>query len=310
MTWRECCLVELGSLGDADLGGDPFLGRGNFRGRNDERNGGSIEFDNVEFRWLFSVQNFMQLAQILDFLPVDLFDDQSLEFAHVSGEAVVFHTGEDDNVLVFAEETFGDVVGEKLAKTLVFEVEGGEEIEVERLEDKACEEGVARSFFVSDGMDAGEGEGLQGDFLFELLAIAHEGEGHFVPGKLAFHDFVHVHKFGADADIAGAVDGVAINGEEDIAPLKNAIGRTFRDDIGDEDSFAALGHVVGLAHGGVEESEGSDAEIHVVIVRTIFDILEEAVHDRSRDDISDVVGLSVALEGDTYHLAVLDDWTS
>lgn len=299
-------LVELGCLGHADLGHDPFLGGGDFRGGNDQGNESSVELNDVKLRRVFGIEGFVKLSEVLDFDTIDLLDNEAFEFAHMSSEAVVFDTGENNDIFMFPEEPFGDIVGEELAEASIVEVEGCEEIEVQRLEDETGIKAVSGSFLIADRVNSREGKGLQGELFLDFFSVAKEGEGDFISGKFPFHDFVHVDEFGADADVAGAVDFIAVDREKDIAALKNVVGGALGDDIGDENSFTVGRHVVGLAHGWVEKGEGVDADVHVVIVGPVFDILEEAVYHWCGDNIANIVGLRVPLKSDSNDFAILD----
>ena len=141
----------------------------------------------------------------------------------MGGKPVIFDAGKDYDILIFAEVPLGDVVSEKLAKTPIVEVKGGEEIEVEWLENESRVEGVARDLLVLNGVDSGIGESLEGDFLIQLLSFAKDGECNLVSGEFALDNFIHVDEFGPDTNVSCAVDFILIDGQEDVTTLKNPI---------------------------------------------------------------------------------------
>lgn len=67
---------------------------------------------------------------------------------------------EDDDVFLFLKDSFGDVVGVEAPDGDIAEFGGGEEVGIERLEDEAGEDDVARSFLVLDGIHTGVREGF------------------------------------------------------------------------------------------------------------------------------------------------------
>ena len=78
-------------------------------------------------------------------------------------------------------------------------------------------------------------------------------------------------------------------------------------DVGDEDALAVVRELEGFAHGGVVKGELGYAEFRVVVVGAVLDVLQEAFHDGSGNDVAGVVRLAEALEGDADGLAVLED---
>ncbi len=75
-----------------------------------------------------------------------------------------------------------------------------------------------------------------------------------------------------DGDLAGGVNVVAIEGDDDVAGFEDAIDRAGGDDGGDEDAFCIVVEAEGFTHGWVVEWEVGCAEFYVVVVGTVFDV--------------------------------------
>ncbi len=183
-------LCEVFEVGDVVVVLDAFGGGGDFGGGDDDGAVCAVEFDGVEFGWIFLVEEFVGLFEAGDFGAVNFFYGEAGEVVDLRGDLVGEDLGEDDDVFEFLEEAFGDVVGVEAADSDVGEFGCGEEVGIEGLEDEAGEDDVAGFGFVFDGVHAGGREGFEGDFDVVPRAFAEEADGDGIACEFAFDDFV------------------------------------------------------------------------------------------------------------------------
>ena len=94
------------------------------------------------------MEQFVGVGEVADFDAVDLVHGEAGEIAELAGDRIALDAGEHDDVLVFFKQPLGHVVGVEAAHGDVFELGGGEEIGVQRLENEPGEDDVAGLFLI------------------------------------------------------------------------------------------------------------------------------------------------------------------
>ena len=109
------------------------------------------------------MEQFVGVVQVADRGSVDFLHGQPCFDIDLRGDGIRLDLSEDHDVLLFLEDALGDVVRVKAADGDVLELRGGEKVGVKRLEDKPCEDDVARLLFILDRIHAGSCERLERD---------------------------------------------------------------------------------------------------------------------------------------------------
>lgn len=81
--------------------GDAAVGGLDFGGRDDDWSVGAVEFDDMEWRWVFGMEELVGLFEAGDLDAIDFVDGEAGEVAELAGDRVAFDASEDDDVLLF-----------------------------------------------------------------------------------------------------------------------------------------------------------------------------------------------------------------
>ena len=261
----------------------------------------------MKFRGFARVEQLVGVLQIRDLDAIDFMHHKARKVTELAGDRIAFNAGEDDDVFVFFKQAFGDVVGVKTAHGDIIKFGACEEVGVERLEYQTGENHVARGFLVFDGIHSRPMKGLERYVHVVPRSVAEVADGDLISGKFPFDDFVQIHFLAVDVHHAGAVHGFAVEREENVPGLEDAIGGTRGDDIGDENSLVVVRKADCLAHGGIVQRKLCDSEVGVMVIFPVLDVLEKSADDGCWDHVSRIVGLAEALESHSDDLVVLDD---
>ena len=113
----------------------------------------------------------------------------------------------------------------------------------------------------------------------------------------------HAGVAGADGAVVG--HGLAVDFEEHVALLQDAVARAAGGDEVDHDAAARLGQTALPPIGGGEQGKGGEPRIGEAVVLPVEQVPQEVVHHRDGDEEAHVVEAGVALEGHPHHPAVL-----
>ncbi len=250
------------------------------------------------------------MGEAFDLDAVDALHDAVAVAAQTRVDFIGQHAGEHDEVfagIFFAlvEEIVdgGDDVGQRDAV-------GFDLIERDGLEDEAAVADVAgllvearcAEFFIRQGDELGG--------LLHFLALADDVKGDGVAHEGALGEFFEAEALSLELDHTRAIDGLAVDGGDDVAEFEDSVGAAALDDASDDDSESVISEAVVATHARVLRLEEVGAQRDVLVVAAVFDVFEEALDDGGGDDVAGAVRLQEALEGDADDFVTEEDGTA
>ena len=180
---------------------------------------------------------------------------------------------------------------------------------IQGLENQTGVHEILRLFFVLVRLHEIGRKGFEGDLEFLLFALAPDFQLQFVADKFPLHDLGHVGLFAIDVDGAGAIHVVAIQLQQHVTDFQNFSAGAGAVHRSEHHPGVIVRKIQGLALGRVENGIVLDGQFSVVIVLSVFHVLQEAADDWRRNHVAGVLGHipAVALKGYSYHFHPLDD---